>query len=81
MLCAWGPGRDVYGVDSGGPMVSTGRRVIMAVTSGLLSATVERKERELECLVCLEVAAPPILGCQELHLICCKCQPKQSRCV
>jgi hypothetical protein len=48
-------------------------------TISFLAATVERKERELECLVCLEVVSPPILGCQELHLICSKCQPKLSK--
>ena len=38
------------------------------------------KERQLECPVCLEVAAPPILMCSELHLICSDCRPRIKNC-
>ena len=32
------------------------------------------KEQELECPVCLETATPPILMCEDQHLICNKCR-------
>merc|ERR1719450_778219 len=38
------------------------------------------KERELECPVCLDIAASPILMCSEQHLICGSCRPKVSQC-
>jgi len=41
---------------------------------------ISKKEAELECPVCLEVAAPPILMCSELHLICSNCRPKVKKC-
>ena len=41
---------------------------------------IAEKEAELECPVCLEVAAPPILMCSELHLICSDCRPKLKKC-
>ena len=41
---------------------------------------IERKERSLECPVCMEVAAPPILCCSEQHLICSSCQPQLREC-
>ena len=41
---------------------------------------ISEKERELECPVCLDVAASPILMCSEQHLICGSCRPKVSQC-
>ena len=37
---------------------------------------IEVKERELECPICLEVAAVPIFMCDESHHICSSCRPK-----
>ena len=37
---------------------------------------IEAKQKELECPVCLEVAASPIFCCDDQHIICCKCRPK-----
>ena len=45
-----------------------------------LLEVIERKERFLECPVCMEVAAPPILCCPEQHLICSSCQPDLREC-
>jgi len=41
---------------------------------------ISEKEKELECPVCLDVAACPILMCSEQHLICGICRPKLSQC-
>ena len=41
---------------------------------------ISEKEKELECPVCLDVAASPILMCSEQHLICSICRPKLSKC-
>jgi len=38
------------------------------------------KERDLECPVCLEIAACPIYMCSESHLICRNCRPKVKKC-
>ena len=41
-----------------------------------INGKIKAKEQELECPVCLEVAAPPIFTCSDLHLICSDCRPK-----
>jgi len=41
---------------------------------------IEEKERDLECPVCLEIAACPIYMCSESHLICSYCKPKVKKC-
>jgi len=41
---------------------------------------IEKKEKELECPVCLVVANTPIFMCSEQHLICGTCRPKVSHC-
>ena len=46
-----------------------------------LLEVIERKERFLECPVCMEIAAPPILCCSEQHLICSSCQPGLRECL
>jgi len=38
------------------------------------------KEKELECPICMEVAASPILTCSEQHLICSLCRAKTEHC-
>ena len=40
-----------------------------------LNESISRKEKQLECPVCFEVAQAPIFMCSESHLICCECQP------
>ena len=38
------------------------------------------KEKELECPICMEIAASPILTCSEQHLICSNCRLKTEHC-
>ena len=38
------------------------------------------KEKELECPICIEIAASPILTCSEQHLICSNCWLKTEHC-
>ena len=45
-----------------------------------INSKIEAKEQELECPVCLEVAAPPIFTCTDLHIICSDCRPKVTSC-
>ena len=45
-----------------------------------MAKSIERKEAELECPVCFEVADAPIFMCQQQHLICSSCQPRVSSC-
>ena len=47
---------------------------------GFLLELIDRKQRFLECPVCLEEAASPILCCPELHLVCSSCQPSLGEC-
>ena len=47
---------------------------------GFLWDLIEKKQRFLECPVCLEEAASPILCCPELHLVCSSCQPSLDEC-
>ena len=42
--------------------------------------SVQEKEKELECPVCLDVAQVPIYMCQDFHLICNTCLPKLKKC-
>ena len=41
-----------------------------------INSQIEEKEKELECPVCLEVAAAPIFSCEDQHIICSHCRPK-----
>ena len=41
---------------------------------------IKKKEKELECPVCYNVANTPIFMCSEQHLICETCRPKVSHC-
>jgi hypothetical protein len=41
---------------------------------------ISQAERELECPVCLEPAAAPIMKCEEEHLICSPCRGRVARC-
>jgi len=45
-----------------------------------LIKSIEEKEAELSCPVCLQTAAPPIFSCQQMHLVCKGCQPRMSSC-
>ena len=40
---------------------------------GFLLDLIEKKQKFLECPVCLEEATSPILCCPELHLVCSSC--------
>ena len=44
-----------------------------------INGQIEAKEKELECPVCLEVAAAPIFSCEDQHIICSHCRPKVKR--
>jgi len=46
----------------------------------LLNFLIEKKEKELECPVCLVTATVPIYSCPESHLICSTCRPKVTDC-
>ena len=41
-----------------------------------IMASIESKEKDLECPVCLETAVAPIFSCPESHVICSTCRPK-----
>jgi len=45
-----------------------------------IMASIESKEKDLECPVCLETAVAPIFSCPESHVICSTCRPKVSKC-
>ena len=45
-----------------------------------LAKSIEEKEEELACPVCLVTASAPIFSCQQMHLICSSCQPKLTLC-
>jgi len=46
----------------------------------LLDFLIQKKEKELECPVCLVPATVPIYSCPESHLICSACRPKVAEC-
>ena len=43
--------------------------------STFLSESIAEKESLLECLVCFNIASPPIFKCPSEHLICSRCLP------
>ena len=45
-----------------------------------LQESLNSKEKELECPVCLESAEVPIFMCHESHLVCHNCLPKLKTC-
>ena len=45
-----------------------------------MAKSIEKKEAELECPVCFEIADVPIFMCQQQHLICAGCQPRVTSC-
>jgi len=49
-----------------------------------LEESIKKKEKNIECPVCLEAAAePPIFGCKEFHLLCASCRlakPEITKC-
>ena len=45
-----------------------------------IAKSIEKKEAELECPVCFEIAEAPIFMCQQQHLICSSCQPRVTSC-
>ena len=45
-----------------------------------MAKSIEKKEAELECPVCFEIADVPIFMCQQQHLICASCQPRVTSC-
>ena len=45
-----------------------------------LAKSIEEKEEELTCPVCLMLASAPIFSCQQMHLVCSSCQPMLTLC-
>ena len=45
-----------------------------------LRGAIEKKEEDLTCPVCLEIANPPIFTCPDSHIICTACVPKVQMC-
>ena len=45
-----------------------------------MKRSIEEKETDLECPVCLEVAEVPIYSCHESHVICNSCMPMLTSC-
>ena len=45
-----------------------------------LVKSIEEKEAELTCPVCLDTAVAPIFMCLQMHLICSNCQPRVASC-
>ena len=45
-----------------------------------LAKSIEEKEEELACPVCLMPASAPIFSCQQMHLVCSSCQPRLTSC-
>ena len=45
-----------------------------------IAKSIEKKEAELECPVCFEIAEAPIFMCQQQHLICASCHPRVTTC-
>ena len=45
-----------------------------------LKETIEKKEEDLTCPICLETAMPPIFMCPDSHIICNLCAPKVHKC-
>jgi len=46
----------------------------------LLYYLIDKKEKDLECPVCLLTASVPIFSCPENHLICSVCRPQMTEC-
>ena len=46
----------------------------------LLRYLIEKKEKDLECPVCLVTASVPIYSCAENHMICSVCRPQMAEC-
>ena len=42
--------------------------------------SIQEKESELECPVCLETAGGEIFSCVEQHLVCSQCRPRVVEC-
>ena len=45
-----------------------------------LSKSIEEKEKDLECPVCLETAGGEIFCCIQQHLLCSQCRPRVAEC-
>ena len=45
-----------------------------------LTKSIEEKEKDLECPVCLETAGGEIFSCVEQHLVCSQCRPRVGEC-
>merc|ERR1711893_154776 len=45
-----------------------------------LQRSLQEKESELECPVCLETAGGEIFSCVEQHLVCSQCRPRVVEC-
>ena len=45
-----------------------------------LTKQIEKKQKDLECPVCLELCQPPIYMCTMSHPVCSLCRPKLTSC-
>ena len=45
-----------------------------------INATIQEKEKELECPVCLEIAGAPVYMCVNSHILCADCVDKVGVC-
>ena len=56
------------------------RKAFPDPNKNLLTYLIEKKEKDLECPVCLVTASVPIFSCPENHLICAVCRPQMNEC-
>ena len=48
--------------------------------NNFINATIQEKEKELECPVCLEIAGAPVYMCVNSHVLCFNCEHKLGEC-
>lgn len=52
----------------------------MPINLERLSASMQTILAALECPVCLDTIPPPVLQCQNGHLLCIRCRARSERC-
>ena len=52
----------------------------MAKTLREKKEAIKKKEADLECPVCLEVATEAIFSCERQHMVCARCRPRLASC-
>ena len=66
-------------LSSSGPLKQENTPVDVKMVEFLKQA-VEKKEEDLTCPICLEIAKPPIFMCLNSHIICTACAPSVQAC-